>query len=170
MTNEEEKKIDKNEAVAAEAKEQKPKRPRSLPTDALIILPLRSTVLFPSTIAPLTAARPASVKGVEEAVRQEMPIGIVAQRDPKVEVPQPKDLYEVGTAGDILRLVSVADGQRQILVQGRQRFKILDFIQTEPYLVARVSYFSDVVPKSNDFEARIRHMRQEANRAWSLLP
>ncbi|MGH7769486.1 MAG: endopeptidase La, partial [Candidatus Binatia bacterium] len=64
----------------------------------------------------------------------------------------------------------VADGQRQILVQGRQRFKILDFIQTEPYLVARVLFFSEAVPKTNDFEARIRHLRQEANRAWTLLP
>jgi len=100
---------DKNaasEAVAAEEKPQKPKRPRALPTDALIILPLRNTVLFPSTIAPLTAGRPASAKGVEEAVRQEMPIGIVAQRDPKGDAPQPKDLYEVGTVGDILRMVS----------------------------------------------------------------
>jgi ATP-dependent Lon protease len=164
---------DKNaasEAVAAEEKPQKPKRTRALPTDALIILPLRNTVLFPSTIAPLTAGRPASAKGVEEAVRQEMPIGIVAQRDPKVDAPQPKDLYEVGTVGDILRMVSLTDGQRQILVQGRQRFKILDFIQTEPYLVARVLLFAEPVPKNKEFEARILHLRQEAHRAWSLLP
>jgi ATP-dependent Lon protease len=158
------------EAAPAEGKDQKPKRPGALPMDALIILPLRNTVLFPSTIAPLTAARPASVKGVEEAVRQEMPIGIVAQRDPKVDVPQPKDLYGVGTVGDILRMASQADGQRQILVQGRQRFKVLDFIQTEPFLVARVLFFAEPVPTTKEFEARIRHLRQEASRAWSLLP
>jgi ATP-dependent Lon protease len=164
---------DKNaalEAAPAEAKEQKQKRPGALPTDALIILPLRNTVIFPSTIAPLTAARPASAKGVEEAVRQEMPIGIVAQRDPKVDAPQPKDLYDVGTVADILRMASLPDGQRQILVQGRQRFKILDFIQTEPFLVARVLFFAEPVPATKEFEARIRHLRQEANRAWSLLP
>ena len=66
-------------------------KPRSqIPPGTLVILPLRNTVLFPSTVMPLAVGRPSSLQAVEEAVRQQLPIGIVAQRDPKIEVPQSK--------------------------------------------------------------------------------
>ncbi|MBI4523862.1 MAG: endopeptidase La [Deltaproteobacteria bacterium] len=141
-----------------------------LPSDALVLLPLRNSVLFPSTIAPLTFGRSASIRGVQEAVRQEMPIGIVAQRDAKVDAPGRADLYEVGTVADVLRMVTSQDGTLQILARGRNRFKILDFIQTEPFLVARILALPEVAPKTKEFEARMLHLRQEAQRALSFLP
>lgn len=138
--------------------------------DALVILPLRNTVLFPSTVVPLTSGRPASTQAIQEAVRKEAPIGIVTQRDPSVEVPKPGDLYQIGTLADILRLVTSADGQLQLLVRGRRRFKILDYLQTEPFLIARILVLPETVPETKEFEARILHLRQEAQRAWLLLP
>ncbi len=141
-----------------------------LPSDAMVVLPLRNTVLFPSTVAPLTFGRLATIRAVQEAVRQEIPIGIVAQRDPKVDAPKPEDLYEVGTVADILRMAASPDNPMQLLVQGRQRFKILDFVQTEPFLVARVLILAGAVQKTKEFEAQILHLRQEAQRALSLLP
>ncbi len=141
-----------------------------LPGDALILLPLRNTVLFPGTMAPLTFGRPVSIRAVQEAVRQEMPLGVVAQRDPKVDAPKPSDLFEVGTVADVLRMASSQEHPVQLLVQGRQRFKILDFVQTEPFLVARISIIGEAAPKTKEFEARIWHVRQEAQRALSLLP
>ncbi|HYA27519.1 MAG TPA: LON peptidase substrate-binding domain-containing protein, partial [Acidobacteriota bacterium] len=71
-----------------------------IPAGALAILPLRNSVLFPNTLMPLSVGRPSSLLAVEEAVRQQFPIGVVLQRDPSVDAPQLKDLYEVGTTGD----------------------------------------------------------------------
>ena len=107
----------------AEAMEASKSKPRLIiPAGALVIIPLRNRVLFPSMIMPLMVRRPARLQAVEEAVRQQVPLGFVVQRDPNIEVPQPKDLYGVGTAADVLRMFALPDGQRQILVQGRRRF------------------------------------------------
>ncbi len=126
--------------MAAEEKETPRFKPRlNIPAGALAILPLRNTVLFPSTIMPLAVGRAASLQLIEEAVRQQLPVGFVAQRDPKIEGPQPKDLFGVGTAADILRMFGLPDGQRQIIIQGRQRFEIAEFLETDPFLVARVT-------------------------------
>ncbi|OGP26628.1 MAG: endopeptidase La [Deltaproteobacteria bacterium GWA2_57_13] len=141
-----------------------------VPEGALVILPLRNTVLFPSTLMPLVVGRRTSLQAVEEAVRQQRPVGIVAQRDPKTETPKPEDFYSVGTAADVLRMLSLADGQRQIIVQGRQRFEIKEFLETEPILIARVSMVEEKIPQTKEFEARILHLREEVTRALALLP
>ncbi|MGH7831730.1 MAG: endopeptidase La, partial [Candidatus Binatia bacterium] len=161
---------DSVETVATKGEERQPKRRISLSGDALILLPLRNTVLFPSMVAPLTFGRASSVQAVEEAVRQELPIGVVAQRDPKIDVPQAQDLHQFGTVASILHLTATKDGQRYVLVQGRQRFKIVDFLQTEPFPVARFVLLEEALPKSKQFEAQILHLRQESQRALSLLP
>ncbi len=146
-------------------------RPRlNIPPGALVILPLRNTVLFPSTVIPLVVGRPASLQIVEEAVRQQSLIGFLAQRDAKIEAPQPGDLFRVGTAADVLRMFSLPDGQRQIIIQGRQRFEIAEFIQTDPFLIARVTMIEEKAPQTKAFEARIINLRQEALRALMLLP
>src|ERR1044071_4190311 len=146
-------------------------RPRlSIPEGAMVILPLRNTVLFPSTIMPLMVGRPTSLQVVEEAVRQQTPVGFIAQRDPQVETPRPEDLFPIGTAADILRMFSLPDGQRQVIIQGRQRFETTEYISTDPYLIARVTLIEEQVPTSKSFEARILNLRQEAVKALTLLP
>src|SRR3970282_2022887 len=112
----------------------------SVPPGGLLILPLRQAVLFPSTVMPLVVGRPASLQSVEEAVRQQIQVGFVAQRDPSIESPGPEHLFTVGTGADILRMYNLPDGQRQIVVQGRQRFEIAEFMQTDPFLMARVLF------------------------------
>jgi ATP-dependent Lon protease len=142
----------------------------NIPAGALVIIPLRNRVLFPSMIMPLMLRRPARLQAVEETVRQQLPIGFVSQRDPNIEVPEPKDLYGVGTAADVLRMFTLPDGQRQILVQGRRRFEIGEFLETDPVLIARVTMVEEKIPQTKEFEARILHLRQEAARALSLFP
>lgn len=137
--------------------------------DALIILPLRNALLFPSTMMPVMLGRPASLEALKEALRLERPIGFVTQKDAAIEEPKAEDLHRVGVVGEIRRVKPSPDGQR-IWVQGTQRFEILDFLQTEPYLVARIRLLSDSVPTSTDFQARVMHLRQEIIRAVSLLP
>src|SRR5206468_6644801 len=125
--------------------------------------------LFPSTIMPLAVGRVASLQLIEEAVRQQWSVGFVAQRDPKFEGPQPKDLFGVGTAADIIRMFGLPDGQRQIIIQGRQRFEIAEFLDTDPFLVARVTMVAETVHHSKEIEASILNLRQEAARDLSLL-
>jgi ATP-dependent Lon protease len=137
---------------------------------ALAIVPLRNTVLFPNTVMPLTIGRPSSLLAVEDAVRKQLPIGIAAQRDSAVEAPQITDLYEIGTTADVLRMFPLRDGQRQVIVQGRQRFKIIEPLQSDPFLFVRVSLFEENVPRTKEFEARIMHLREQALKVLALLP
>jgi ATP-dependent Lon protease len=155
----------------AEATETPKSKPRlNIPEGAMVIIPLRHRVLFPSMIMPVMVRRPERLHAVEEAVRQQVPIGFVVQRDPNIEVPEAKDLYGVGTAADVLRMFTLPDGQRQVLVQGRRRFEIGEFLETDPVLIARVTMVEEKIPQTREFEARILHLRQEAARALSLFP
>jgi ATP-dependent Lon protease len=157
--------------MKAEEKESpKSKQHLNIPEGAMVIIPLRNRVLFPSMIMPVMVRRPERLHAVEETVRQQLSIGFVTQRDPNIDVPQPKDLYEVGTAADVLRMYTLPDGQRQILVQGRRRFEIGEFLETDPLLIARVTMVEEKAPQTKEFEARILHLRQEAARALSLFP
>ena len=157
--------------MKAEENESPKSKPRlNIPAGAMVIIPLRNRVLFPSMIMPVMVRRPERLHAVEETVRQQLPIGFVTQRDPNIDAPQPKDVYGVGTAADVLRMYTLPDGQRQILVQGRRRFEIGEFLETDPLLIARVTMVEEKVPQTKEFEARILHLRQEAARALSLFP
>ncbi len=157
--------------MKAEEKESPKSKPRlNIPEGAMVIIPQRSRVLFPSMIMPVMVRRPERLHAVEETVRQQLPIGFVTQRDPNIDSPQPKDLYGVGTAADVLRMYTLPDGQRQILVQGRRRIEIGEFLETDPLLIARVTMVEEKIPQTKEFEARILHLRQEAARALSLFP
>src|SRR3990172_10992285 len=84
-----------------------PTKPKAqIPPEALAIVPLRNTVLFPNTVMPLSIGRPSSLLAVEDAVRKQLPIGVVAQRDSAVDAPQITDLYEIGATADVLRRVA----------------------------------------------------------------
>jgi ATP-dependent Lon protease len=107
---------------------------------------------------------------IEEVVRQQLPVGFICQRDPSIEVPQPQDLFPVGVAADVLRMFGLPDGLRQVIIQGRQRFEVAEFLETDPFLIARVTMVEERVPQSKQFSARILNLRQEAAKALSLLP
>jgi ATP-dependent Lon protease len=157
--------------MTSEEKESiKSKARLTVPEGALVILPLRNTVLFPATIMPLVVNRPASLKVIEEAVRQQLPVGFICQRDPSIEVPKPQDLFRIGTTAEVLRMFGLPEGVRQVIIQGRQRFEIAEFLETDPFLVARVTMVEEKIPQSKQFDARILNLRQEAAKALSLLP
>ena len=156
--------------TAEETENTQTKSKITIPAGAMMILPLRNTVLFPSTIMPLAVGRRKSLQIMEHAVREQLPIGFVTQLDAGVEKPQPVDLVSVGTSANVLRMFSLPDGQRQVIIQGQQRFEIKEFIQTDPFFIARVSMVEETVPHTKSFEARILHLRQQAVTALSLLP
>src|SRR5215468_12293313 len=109
-----------------------------IPNDALIIVPVRNTILFPGAVFPITIGRPKSIAAAQQAVREQRQIGILLQRDPELGDPGPDDLYRVGTVANIVRYITAADESHHIICQGVQRMRVLDFLPGTPYPVARV--------------------------------
>src|SRR6185295_13712745 len=101
--------------------------------DVLSILPVRSFVVFPGTVAPLNVQRSASIKLLDETLPQSKIIGLVAQRDSEKENPEPQDLYGIGTAAIVLKLLRQADDHVIVLVQGLRRFSLRKMVITSPY-------------------------------------
>ncbi len=99
----------------------------------MALLPLRNTVLFPQVVVPLAVGRPKSVKLIEEAVQNERPIAVVTQRDPETDSPGLEDLYEVGTAARILKVVKIANDNYSVIIQGQKRVRLEELVQEEPF-------------------------------------
>src|SRR5688572_2697655 len=110
---------------------------KALPA-ALPVLPLKDMVTFPDTLTPLAVGQPRSIKLINDVLSGERMIVMVASRDPELDEPGPDDVYDVGVAGVVARMIKVPDGTIRILVQGTDRVRIGDFVAEEPYLVARI--------------------------------
>lgn len=142
----------------------------ALPDDALIIIPVRNMVLFPGLVVPITIGREASVAAAQEAVRTERQVGILLQRHPMTAAPDPEDLYKIGTAADILRYVTTPDGSHHIVCQGEYRFRVIEFIDGYPYMVARFEHLQDIESADSEIEARMLQLKQRAIEVIELLP
>jgi ATP-dependent Lon protease len=157
-----------DKAVAAAST--KPQAVKPLPEDALIIIPMRNTVLFPGVISPVTVGRATSVAAAQEAVRSEKKVGFLLQRDPQKNDVKPEDLYWVGTAGQVVRYITGAEGTHHLVVQGQSRFRALEFLQGWPFLVARVELVPQKEEMNPELEARFLQLKSQAVEAISLLP
>src|SRR5271169_3564566 len=129
---------------------------------ALAGIPTRSLVMFPGTVLPVTLGRQRSIAAAQAAIRLNRPIGLVLQRDPATDDPIPVDLHRVGTEANILRYVTSPDGQHHVISQGERRFRILDFLDGYPFLVARIERVAEVAGSSKDIEARMLNLRNQA--------
>ncbi|MEO8719295.1 MAG: LON peptidase substrate-binding domain-containing protein, partial [Burkholderiales bacterium] len=143
---------------------------RPIPDDALILVPLRSAVLFPGIITPLAVGRGSSVAAVQEAARQGRKVGFLLQRDPKTDQVGADDLHWVGTAGEIVRYVPAAEGVHHVAVQGQSRFRVTEFLDGWPFLVARVVWIPEVAGGGDEIEARFLQLKAQAIEAIKLLP
>src|SRR6478752_3705041 len=110
----------------------------SIPGDALIIVPVRNTVLFPGVVIPISIGRPKSIAAAQQAVREQRQIGLVLQRDAEASEPGPDDLYRVGTVANIVRYITGPDDSHHVVCQGVQRMRVLDYLPGTPFLAARV--------------------------------
>jgi ATP-dependent Lon protease len=139
--------------------------------DVLSILPLRSFIVFPGTILPLTVGRAASIKLLDETLPQTKIIGLLTQRDETKEDPQPQDLYPVGTAAIVLKLLRQSDNHVVVVVQGLRRFALRKIVATQPYLRAEVDLLnSKLPPKTKEWEATFRNLRDSAAKLLELTP
>jgi ATP-dependent Lon protease len=138
----------------------------------LPILPVRDTVLFPNAILPLTVGRESSLHLINELKEDERFIGVVSQRDPRVDNPQPVDLFQIGTAAFIHKIIKLPNQSLFVFVEGLQRIAVLEVIKQEPYLLARVKQLQDTVPteKTSDFEALVRSVTTLFQQVVQLSP
>ena len=120
--------------------------------DVMSILPLRNTVLFPGVIIPITIGRDRSVKLIKDAENGKNSIGVVSQKEFDTERPELKDLNEVGTVAQILKMLKMPDGNITAVIQGRKRFKIEEMVQNDPYYKARITDLKEIKPEKNDQE------------------
>jgi ATP-dependent Lon protease len=127
--------------------------------DALPVLPLRETVAFPNTMTPLAVGQERSIQLVNDVLGGDRMLVMVASKDPEIESPGPDDLYRVGVAGVVARMLKMPDGTLRILVNGAQRVAIDDFTRTEPYLVARIHEEPDIIEDTPELEALVRNVQ-----------
>ncbi len=124
------------------------------------VLPLRDTVTFPEMLIPLNVGQPRSVELINDVLRGDRSIVLVASRDPELETPSPDELYSIGVVGVVARMIRVPDGTLRVLVQGGQRVRVENWVQTEPYLVAEIAEATDVVEATPELTALMRNVQQ----------
>ena len=111
--------------------------------EVLPLLPLTNTVLFPGVVIPINAARDKSIKLINDANKSNKLIGVVAQKDIKVENPSIEDIFNTGTVAKILRVLKMPDGNTTVIIQGKKRFKIKSVVKTDPYIQATINSITD---------------------------
>lgn len=140
--------------------------------EELPILALRNTVLFPEIMLPITVGREASIKLVRQVAKENNLVGVISQRERKMDEPEPSDLYEVGTVARILKLLKMPDGSKSIIIQGRKRFKVEEFTQSKPYFKARIEVLDEEGGIDNDVEERalMHSIKESACEMVNLSP
>ena len=138
--------------------------------DALPVLPLRETVTYPDTLTPLAVGQERSINLVNDVLSGNRMLAMVASRDPENDTPGPDDLYGVGVAGTVARMMKVPDGTLRILVQGAERIRIQSYVSEQPYLVARIEPMPDVLEPSTELEALTRNVQSTFTQIIEAIP
>ena len=154
--------------------DQTPASPRielpPLPADAVPIVALRNVVLFPGIVLPVTLGREESIAAAQEAMRTGRKIGLLLQRDPTLEKPEPTDLYEFGVLATVVRYVTAPDGAHHLVCQGESRFRLLQVVRETPFLAARITTLEESQAHDAEIEARMDFLKQRAVEGLQLLP
>ena len=139
--------------------------------EELSILPVRGFVVFPGTVVPLNIQRAASIKLLDDTLPRTKVIGLLTQRDEAKEDPEPGDLYPVGTAALVLKLLRQTDDHVLVIAQGLRRFSLRRIVATSPFLRAEIDLLKSVSPpESKEWEATFRNLRDSAARLFELTP
>jgi ATP-dependent Lon protease len=140
--------------------------------EALPILSLRNTVLFPGVVIPITVGRDRSIRLIKEAHKEEHRIGVVSQKNDDIEVPNGEDLNEVGTVAKVIKMLRMPDGSNTVILQGQKRFKWTEIVQEEPYMKARVvEYDAELLPpKDDEHKALMESLKELAIEIIQLSP
>jgi ATP-dependent Lon protease len=146
-------------------------KPEDLPEE-LSILPIKNTVLFPGVVIPITVGRQKSIKLVKKAYQGNRIIGVIAQKNPLAEEPSVDDLYRTGTVARIIKMLVLPDGNTTIIIQGKNRFSIREFVQEDPYLTAKIDLLTEPMLNINSKEAKalVQSLKDSALKILKLNP
>ncbi len=140
-----------------------------LPTQAPV-LPLLGAVAFPDMLIPLNVGQPRSVALIQDVLSGDRVLALIAGRNPEIETPGPQELYSVGVAGVVARMMRIPDGTLRVLIQTGQRIRTSSYVQTDPYLVASIEEAPDVVAESTELDALMRSVQQTFNAIVEDVP
>ena len=140
--------------------------------EALPLLSLRNTVLFPGVVIPITVGRDRPIRLVKEAHKLEHRIGVVSQKNDDIEIPNGEDLNEVGTVAKVIKMLCMPDGSNTVILQGQKRFKWTEIVQEEPYMKARVVEYDaeNLPPKDEEHEDLMQSLKELAVEIIQLSP
>jgi len=146
-------------------------RPDELPEE-LSILPIKNTVLFPGVVIPITVTRQKSIRLIKKAYQGNRIIGVIAQKNKQVEEPAIEDIYRFGTVARIIKMLVLPDGNTTIIIQGKNRFAIKEFVNEEPFLTARIELQSEPMLdlESKEVKALVQSLKDAASKILKLNP
>jgi len=146
-------------------------KPEDLPEE-LSILPIKNTVLFPGVVIPITVTRQKSIRLIKKAYQGNRIIGVVAQKNKQAEEPNSEDLYRFGTIARIIKMLVLPDGNTTIIIQGKNRFSITEFLQDEPFMTAKIELQTEPVIdlESKEVKALVQSLKDAASKILKLNP
>jgi ATP-dependent Lon protease len=146
-------------------------KPEDLPEE-LSILPIKNTVLFPGVVIPITVTRQKSIRLIKKAYQGNRIIGVIAQKNKQAEEPGIEDLYRFGTVARIIKMLVLPDGNTTIIIQGKNRFQIREFIQDEPFMTARIDLQAEPALdlESKEVKALVQSLKDAATKILKLNP
>ncbi|MGQ9817305.1 MAG: endopeptidase La [bacterium] len=138
--------------------------------EELGIIPIKGGVIFPDQLVPLVIQTPKLAKLIDEILTTNKLAGAITQRNPDIEEPKPEEIYEIGCVIQITKMLRFPDGTIRLLVKGLKRFKVLEFVQVEPYLKAKIQVFPEGFKKTVSLEALMRNVITMFQQLVSLAP
>ncbi|MBX2895854.1 MAG: endopeptidase La [Cyclobacteriaceae bacterium] len=146
-------------------------KPEDLPEE-LSILPIKNTVLFPGVVIPITVTRQKSIRLIKKAYQGNRIIGVIAQKNKQAEEPGMEDLYRFGTVARIIKMLVLPDGNTTIIIQGKNRFQIREFVQDEPFMTARIDLQTEPALdlESKEVKALVQSLKDAATKILRLNP
>ena len=155
--------------VTSEEQEEAERLGEELPA-TLPVLPLKETVVFPESMTPLAIGQDRSIKLIDDVVGGDRLLALVTVRDENVETPGWDEIYEIGTAAVVHKMIRVPDGTLRILVQGIRRVHIERRVLEEPYLVGEFNELPDRLQETKEVEALTRNVQSLFGRIIGLVP
>jgi ATP-dependent Lon protease len=137
--------------------------------EVLPLLPLRGTVVFPMTLLPLAAGQPRSLRLIDDVISGNRMVGMVLQKNAEQEAAGPGETFEIGTVANIHQMMRVPDGTVRLVVQGLRRMRIVEWVEEEPYLKARIELIPEESEDSVEVKALMRNVLEQFQRLVSLV-
>jgi ATP-dependent Lon protease len=146
-------------------------KPEDIPGE-LPILPIKNTVLFPGVVIPITVTRQKSIRLIKKAYQGNRIVGVLSQKNKQAEDPNIEDLYRFGTVAKIIKMLVLPDGNTTIIIQGKNRFQITDFVQEDPFLTAKIELQIEpkIDLKSKEVKALVQSLKDAALKILRLNP